>query len=196
MPIRLDPVEAALLQNTGLFEIKRRTTQKLYMAFESLRLRLKDTAEELHLVLPEEVAAISAKISRGEQYQGCPWVMLDHHRYFQGEDMFAFRIMAWFGHYFSAHYILGGRYVSLMQGRLIPEKFGEVVFFCLHPDPWEHAPDEPGYRPLHLLTQEDMQAHITATCFLKLSIKIPTTDLQDMEDRVTAFYTACIASGK
>src|SRR5271169_1886033 len=40
------------------------------------------------------------KISRGEQYKGMPWVMLDYPRVFGKEDVCAIRTMFWWGHYF------------------------------------------------------------------------------------------------
>ncbi len=188
MPVLLEPAEAALLQNAEWFEIKRRTTEKLYAAFELIRQRLKDTAERLQLPLPAEVTAISAKISRGEHYRACPWVMLDHHRYFQGPDMFAFRVMAWYGHYFSAHVLLGGRFAHQYVERLLRHDRPAEVYFSLHPEPWEHAIEAPAYAPLHTLTKEQIMAHLSAHDYIKLSIVIPTVDLGEVEEQVVRFY--------
>ena len=195
MSLHLSPEEAALFTDPHLFAVKRRTTDKLYAGFEALRLRLKDTGERLQISFPEEVLSVSAKISKGEQYMGCPWVMLDHHRYFVGKDMFAFRVMAWFGHYFSAHFLLGGRYLE--ASTFTSDHFpGRDIQFSLHPDPWAHAVEPPFTVPLYSLTQDQYTDHISKHQYQKISIQIPTTDLEELKDKVDAFYVVCMQSWK
>lgn len=187
----LEPAEAALFLNAEVFALKRSTTQKLYTAFEALRLRLKDTGDTLQFSFPNEVLAISAKISQGENFKGCPWVMLDYHRYFKGNDMFAFRVMAWFGHYFSAHLIVGGRYLKAHGEQLMNNCKGNNIYFATHNDPWEHAIEAPFFQPLENVSADQIAGHIRTNDFIKLSIVIQTTDIREMEDRVLDFYRLC-----
>jgi hypothetical protein len=51
------------------------------------------------------------RISKGEQYKGLPWVMLDYPRVFGKEDIFAIRTLFWWGHYFSVTLHLKGEYL-------------------------------------------------------------------------------------
>jgi hypothetical protein len=183
-----DPAEAALFTNQELFALKRSTTLKLYAAFEALRLRLKDTGDELQFSFPSEVLAISPKISQGENYRGCPWVMLDHHRYFKDKDMFAFRVMAWFGHYFSAHVVLGGRFLHLYNGTVAGNLQGSHVYFTLHDNPWEHAIEAPFCLPLAELTAEQRSFQVDKHHFVKYSICIQSSDLSKVIDEVSDFY--------
>ena len=60
--------------------------------------------------LPEEVLIQSPKISRGENYNGLPYVMLDYPRCFGKEDVFAMRTMFWWGNFFSITWHLKGKY--------------------------------------------------------------------------------------
>lgn len=55
----------------------------------------------------------SPKISRGENYLGLPWVILDYPRFFGREDVFAIRTMFWWGHAFTVTLHLKGRYLEL-----------------------------------------------------------------------------------
>src|SRR5215469_11174420 len=55
----------------------------------------------------------SPKISRGENYKGLPWVMLDYPRIFGKENMLAIRTMFWWGHAFIVTLHLKGRYRRL-----------------------------------------------------------------------------------
>ncbi len=55
----------------------------------------------------------NVKISRGENYLGLPWVILDYPRIFGREDVLAIRTMFWWGHPFSVTLHLKGRYQAL-----------------------------------------------------------------------------------
>ena len=52
------------------------------------------------------------KISRGEQYQGFPYVILDYPRIFSSADVFAIRCFFWWGHFFSITLHLKGKYAT------------------------------------------------------------------------------------
>src|ERR1700744_546088 len=53
------------------------------------------------------------KISKGENYKGLPWVMLDYPRVFGREEVFAIRTMFWWGHGFSVTLHLKGKFQKL-----------------------------------------------------------------------------------
>ena len=69
--------------------------------------------------LPAEVAEISPKISKGENYNGLPYVMFDYPRFFTKENVFAVRTFFWWANYFSVTLHLKGEY---------KEMFAETIF--------------------------------------------------------------------
>lgn len=69
--------------------------------------------------LPEEVRIIPPKISRGEQYKGLPYLILDFPRYFDQRNTFAIRTFFWWGHYFSSTIQLKGHYSSQFVNRIL-----------------------------------------------------------------------------
>src|SRR5688572_17017211 len=58
--------------------------------------------------LPESVTKTNAKISRGENYRGLPYLILDQPRFFKRDDILAIRTMFWWGNYFSVTLHIGG----------------------------------------------------------------------------------------
>jgi hypothetical protein len=81
------------------------------------------------------------KISRGEQYKGLPWVMLDYPRVFGKEDVLAVRTMFWWGHYFSVTLHLKGSYLRtylpvILSNRGLLEAGG--FWPGTSEDEWEH----------------------------------------------------------
>jgi hypothetical protein len=82
------------------------------------------------------------KISKGEQYKGLPWVMLDYPRVFGKEDVFAIRTMFWWGHCFSVALHLKGEYLrSFLPVILSKREELEAAGFTpgVAEEEWEHA---------------------------------------------------------
>lgn len=72
------------------------------------------SAEWRRIPAPEAlVAGREPKISKGEQYKGLPWVMLDYPRIFGREDVLAIRTMFWWGHSFHVTLHLKGSHLRL-----------------------------------------------------------------------------------
>jgi|SRR5580698_4036955 hypothetical protein len=81
------------------------------------------------------------RISKGEQYKGLPWVMLDYPRVFGKEDVMAIRTMFWWGHCFSMTLHLKGRYLQLYMP-VIMTRLAELEAGGFGPgiaeDEWDH----------------------------------------------------------
>jgi hypothetical protein len=81
------------------------------------------------------------KISKGEQYKGLPWVMLDYPRTFGKEDVMAIRTLFWWGHCFSVTLHLKGQYLRSYLPVILANR-GELDAAGFQPgtadDEWEH----------------------------------------------------------
>ncbi len=103
-----------------------------------------DLGGEWRGVLPGESAERvwgDPRISKGEQYKGLPWVMLDYPRIFGKEDILAIRTMFWWGHYFSVTLHLKGGYLrSYLPVILARRAELEAAGFWpgVSEDEWEH----------------------------------------------------------
>lgn len=94
---------------------------------------------------------ISPKISKGENYQGLPYVMLDYPRLFGREDVLAIRTFFWWGHAFSVTLHLKGEYLRryLPVLRLRWARLAEAGFYIgISDDEWRHEHAMENYRPI------------------------------------------------
>jgi len=113
--------------------------------------------------------SVPPKISKGENYLGLPYVVLDFPRVHQAGEMAFIRSMFWWGHFFSSTLHLSGRYKELSGGRL---KHSHAVLaqhgysIGIHDDPWQHHFGADNYREISQLSANayalilDQQAHI------------------------------------
>ncbi len=88
------------------------------------------------------------KISRGDNYNGLPYLVLDHPRIFQKDNIFALRTMFWWGKQLSVTLHLSGSFNELYLPA-IREKFRDDLFMCAAgEEEWDHDVNGRGYAKL------------------------------------------------
>jgi hypothetical protein len=115
--VSLSPFELKLVSDSQWILTKNGIIQKVYQLFGNLS-EVYKTDERL-MLLPEAVKDIGPKISKGENYNGLPYVMLDYPRCFGKEDVFAIRSFFWWGKFFSITLQLKGVYKERYQQKII-----------------------------------------------------------------------------
>jgi hypothetical protein len=121
-----------------------------------------------------EIRQTPPRISKGENYRGLPYVVLDYPRRFGRDDVFAIRTLFWWGNYFSVTLHLKGLYkdmfVDVIRER-IPTLAGAGFHIGISDDEWRHELDEDNYRPLAGLDAGSPGGIFPEKGFLKLSAK-------------------------
>ena len=115
------------------------------------------------------------KISKGENYQGLPWVVLDHPRLFAREDVLAIRTLFWWGHYFSVTLHLKGvykeRWLTVIRGN-IPLLAAGGFHICISEDEWRHELATDNYLALPEAGPGAVEAIFEKATFLKFSATV------------------------
>jgi hypothetical protein len=128
--------------------------------------------------IPAEVLSVSGKVSKGENYLGLPWLMLDYPRYFDKENVFAIRTMFWWGNFFSITLHLSGKYKN-SHSQFITNHFNELVenefYSCIREDPWHHHFEKDNFRAVRNFSAGEFSDHLQHSAFIKLAKKFPLT---------------------
>jgi hypothetical protein len=187
--IQLSPFEMDLLNNSEWILTKNTIVKKAQRLLEEVQGNILQHVKQPGLNLPQEVIAISPKISKGENYMGLPWLMLDYPRFFQKENLsggsertpseqagiFAIRTMFWWGNFFSTTLHLSGEYKRRYARAIIRsyQVLCENDFYtCIHEDQWHHHFEKENYRPVKNFAEGDFAAHVHARSFVKLSCQL------------------------
>lgn len=131
-----------------------------------------DTAGLLRRNELQELGRNGPKISRGENYKGFPWVVLDYPRSFGREDVFAIRSLFWWGHYFSVTLHLKGRYKEICLPAIrsrISVLAAAGFHICISADEWRHELAADHYSPLEGMPPETLDPLLDRPGFLKFS---------------------------
>jgi len=170
--IRLSPFEMDLLNNSEWILTKNVIVKKAQRLLEEVQQNISDYTKLHSAIFPAAVMAISPKISKGENYRGLPWLMLDYPRYFDKENIFAIRIMFWWGHSFSVTLHLSGQYKQKYTNTIINsyEELCQNEFYtCINEEQWHHHFEKENYLPVRNFMTNDFADHIQKRSFIKLS---------------------------
>lgn len=178
--VKLSSAEIELMNNAMVILTKNKIIQSVYELFGNLSVQFQETIAA-NQFLPNEIKNQSPKISKGENYEGLPWVMLDYPRMFGKENIFAIRIFFWWGNFCSITLHTKGIYNNLIKPSLVNslqinqhnnlqnQSFSNWFLSCNEITEWRYDFRADNYAPLHLFNKETIER----LNFIKLSKKIP-----------------------
>lgn len=188
--IRLSPPEMELLLNTEWILTKNRILENVN---QLMGLLLEQQQHYLRLnsgSIPSEILAAGAKLSKGDNYRGLPYRVLDHPRYFGIDGYFAIRSFFWWGNFFSITLLLSGKYKTAYHSGLL-QSFTKLqqngFYYCIQEDPWQHHFEGDNYQPLAAMTLSEFEQKNSTRSFIKLAKKIP---LQEWDQAVDILQNA------
>lgn len=189
--IQLSEEESTLVQNAHWLLTKNNIIEKVVLLFGQLIPPVKNSLSQVIVPLPIAVTSSSPKISKGEKYEGLPWVILDFPRVFSKEETWAIRTLFWWGHFFSITLHLKGVYKQqylavLLQN--IPLLEQHDFHICIANDEWQHHFMEDNYIPLHQLDKPSIEKILSGNDFCKLSAKIPLKQWESANGKLVYLY--------
>jgi hypothetical protein len=191
--VKFSAEEAALMNDASVILTKNRVIQKVYELFGVVSAGCEDLLRSVSL--PDEVRSVPAKISKGENYLGWPYVILDLPRYFSSNDVLAIRTMFWWGHYFSVTLHLKGKY-KIAYAKAIEEAYDSMLkapaFLAITEDEWHHCIDDKNYLLISTLDKDRFKEMINAQSFLKISFKVPMELNEMLEEELLKRIRALI----
>lgn len=174
MPIELNTQEIDYLQDRDFLLSKRRITDKLIALLEEVRANLRKEFQAAPLDLEEAMDVKIGKISKGENYRGLPYLVLDFPKLMEQEQILALRTMFWWGHTFSCTLHVQGDIWEKYKENVFAQSHlleGQAVYVCVHENPWEYHFGSDNYRLWEELVDE--KEILLQKYFLKLSRQCP-----------------------
>jgi len=195
--IQLSEEELELVQNAGLLLTKNKIIDTVFVLFGEVAHSMRDHIHEKGLLLPAEVLAAAPKISRGENYEGLPYVMLDYPRLFGKASIFAIRVFFWWGHYFSITLHLKGVYRQQYAPVLIKHLAllaNHDFYLCNAEDEWRHHFVADNYTALKKLQPARAEQILSGHPFCKLSASLPLHQWNGAKQSLVDLYRVIFQS--
>jgi hypothetical protein len=193
--IRLSKKEQQMVQDTDLILTKNQIMQKARLLLEHLQQDFLSLLKYDHNPLPDEVSASVPKISKGENYLGLPYLILDYPRCFIKENILGIRTMFWWGNFFSITLHLSGKYKTWYENKIIssfPLLKKEKYFISIHENEWEHHFEKSNYARIDLLNKVAFEKNVLKFSFLKIANKIPVAKWDEAAEKLTHHFKILI----
>jgi hypothetical protein len=193
--ILFSPAESKLMNDASVILTKNTVLQKVKDIFIGLQSGMQD---ELVSHTSNTVFAIPPKISKGENYLGLPYLILDYPRSFREGNILAIRSMFWWGHYFSSTLHLSGIHRERVQERIESsyDRFaGEGYFIAIHEDQWLHQFEKDVYLPVSGLSKDDFIKYCRQFDHLKIGITWPLRDGSDAASSLMKSWKFLVKAG-
>lgn len=177
--ITLSAKEMQLANNASVILTKNSIIHKTKMLLEVLQDEMLKCLDEKKEFFPKEIMQFTPKISKGENYKGLPYLILDYPRHFNKENIFAIRTLFWWGNFFSCTLHISGKYKNAYREKIIssyPLLKKEKYFICIDKNEWEHHFEQGNFTPLNKISSSLFEKTIKTNSFIKLSKKIPVTE--------------------
>jgi hypothetical protein len=189
--IRLSATEMELVKNADWILTKNSILQKTNQLLGELLRRQQAILTQYSAHLPIEIIDSSPKISRGDNYKGLPYLVLDYPRQFSQSGVFAIRTMFWWGNFFCVTLHLTGHYKEMSADKIVaalPLLKENGYYYCINTDEWEHHFESTNYRPIIELGTDDFTHQVHSKAFLKLAKKIPLNEWDEAENKLLPIF--------
>lgn len=179
--------EIEVISDTEFLISKRAAINKIDELLSYTHKKLSDIFNNSTITFPSKNKFSTGKISRGENYRGLPYLVLDYPAVFLNENIFAFRTMFYWGHFFSTTLHLQDESLNYYRDRIL-DNFNDLlhknIYISVGETPWEYHYGLDNYE----LLIENHKGLIKKCSFLKLSKKIDIKDWHQVPEFASDFY--------
>ena len=162
--------ELEILKDNHFLKVKNELSSKVIMHLSEIERALHSEIEKTNFNYPDETFIKAGKISKGEQYQGLPYFILDYPRLFKQNEVFSFRTMLWWGNHFSCTLHLSGPLLQNNKEKICVQLARmKDIYFCVNDTPWEYHYKKSNYLNINQLTKDEILNQIEENGFIKLS---------------------------
>lgn len=171
--IHLSALEMELVNNKEWIFTKQQIIEKVYHLFGELHHNYRQIVETENDILPSIFQKPGGKISKGENYKGLPFLILDYPAMFTKENILAIRTMFWWGNFFSISlHLSGNNFKNTNDINHWLDFFQEKNFFvCINEKQWEHHFHSSNFIDIQGMNKEQIQG-LCKKNFFKVAKKL------------------------
>ncbi|MDW3193915.1 MAG: hypothetical protein R8G66_16195 [Cytophagales bacterium] len=187
--------EIRFLADTDFLLTKQDINQKVTALLGEAEQKLKGIIQSSDFPFPDQAFLKAGKISRGEQYQGLPYWILDYPRKFSKEATFSFRTMVWWGHEISCFFHIGGTDLENFRAFILKNfQKDPSAYISVHSSPWEYHFGPDNYQNAFKIGPEEVKTHMDQFGFHKMTDRLPLEQIQDLPDFAATTFAKMLDS--
>lgn len=189
--MNLSSKEEQIIYDTEYLRTKIIVIDKIHQLFEEVRRTINKSINHSNFSFPNDIDSKIGKIFKGENYKMLPYVNLDYPKLFSKENVFAFRTMFLWGHFFSTTLHISGEYLDIYKNQILqnlPNYLNNNLYICVNDNPWEYHYEVDNYV---LLTTNNLDL-LSNKLFIKISKQFNLEDYKILPKLVEEFFNTSL----
>lgn len=177
--IHLSSTEIDLMSNADIILTKNNIMQKMKGLLEEVQQNQIAFAQKHNLNSETGLFSVPPKISKGENYLGLPYIILDYPRISSPERFFFIRSMFWWGHFFSSTLQVGGEFKKTIKENLQGNQeilLANGYYLGINTDPWIHHFKENNYIQIETIKRDEFYSITNELDYVKIAAKWPLSE--------------------
>jgi hypothetical protein len=192
--IHLSSAEIELMQNAEVILTKNRVLEKVKVLLEEVQERQIDFVRKNNFT--SEIFKVPPKISRGENYLGLPYLILDYPRQSSENNFFFIRTMFWWGNFFSCTLHLANNSKEIFRERIQQSYLSLRNYYIgVNDDQWAHHLEETNYNKIAIMEKEKFEKSCENFDHIKIAGKLSLAEWQnassDLYENWKFFLSVC-----
>jgi len=189
------PEELVLMQDRDWILTKNKVINKVCELFGLLSEEMKALWE--NTAFRDLYHVNRAKISKGENFKGLPYVVLDYPGYFRKENIFSIRCLFWWGNYFSITLHLKGESKayfahSIRQTLAVLSTLDFQI--CVGDDEWIQDLNQKEFVPISEADESLIKRISEGQSFIKISRKISFQKIDTIRQELLEYFVKLLES--
>jgi hypothetical protein len=192
--------ELSLLRDRSFFDQKRLLSDRIAIMLGALTESYRNEIIKYESFVPAEARMKTGKISKGENYLGLPYQVLDFPAVFTKDNVFALRTMIWWANPAIITFHVAGKYLSLFDVenpeflKLLPDDY----LVCINSDQWVHHIQPSNFITVgeYMKNEKGDYPSFFKNDFFKLACIVPLEQIHLLESRSLAFLNAVLGLAK
>lgn len=175
--IQLSEREMELVNNTDWIFTKQLIIEKVYLLLGQLHEKYKKKILTENPFLPSQWSKPGGKISKGENYKGLPYVILDYPASFRKGKILAVRTFFWWGNFFSIALHISGENckAKVLSDQAIAFLKKRDFSVCINENEWQHDFKPSNFIPINEIDHTALNK-LGEKNFLKIAKKTELTE--------------------
>ncbi len=178
--IRLSKAELEMVSNSELILTKNRIIRIAICLLEAAMGRMQFEAGD-NTGFPFNN---TPKISKGENYEGLPFAILDYPRIADAGALCFVRSMFWWGNFFSSTLHLSGKYKIAFERKVIDAYqllSDREYFVCVSDEQWGHHFRNDNYKEIRSFLPAQFEELVRSALFIKIAKKHSLSEWEEIE---------------
>ncbi|GDX51113.1 hypothetical protein LBMAG27_01600 [Bacteroidota bacterium] len=181
----LSEEEKITIGNTNFFSVKREIISKITNLLGEIGNNKMLNKSWKNILINEQEKTFEPKISKGENYLGLPYLILDFPKKFEDENQFAVRSFFWWGNYLATFLLISGKDLEKFLPVILSNYsmlIDKEIFVSLNHDRWIHSIDSDYFSLIKNISSDEFETMIKKSGYLKLATILPLEKIENAGD--------------